>query len=164
MVVLGYFEVILLREREDASLCPSVYWVLVIYGITVSEQYVVEFPGLSYFWGISSSPVAFLFLIFLSTVSSSSCVNRPSLMSSWLLNIFVIGSCLTFGGFPSKLPKCSFHRCIRSSWLVAFSLAFTSTIPSADFVYRLPCYPRLSIFFRVSNLIYLILYLFSLFF
>ena len=73
--------------------------------------------------GISSSPAAFLFLIFLST-KSSFCVNCPSLMSNCLLIIFVIGSCVTFGGFPSKFSKCCFHRCIRSSWLVAFSLAF----------------------------------------
>ena len=45
-------------------------------------------------------------------------------MSNWLLIIFVIGSCVTFRGFPSKLSKCCLHRCIRSSWLVAFSLAF----------------------------------------
>ena len=37
-VVLCYSEVTLLREREDVALCPSVYCVLVIYGITVSEQ------------------------------------------------------------------------------------------------------------------------------
>ena len=36
-VVLGYSEVTLLREMEDASLCPSVSCVLVIYGIAVSE-------------------------------------------------------------------------------------------------------------------------------
>ena len=35
--------------------------------------------------GISSSPAAFLFLIFLRTESSSSCVNGPSLMSNCLL-------------------------------------------------------------------------------
>ena len=45
-------------------------------------------------------------------------------MSNCLLIIFVIGSCVTFGGFPSKFSKCFFHNCIRSSWLVAFSLAF----------------------------------------
>ena len=73
--------------------------------------------------GISSSPAAFVFLIFLSTESSSSWVNGPSLMSSCLLIIFMIGSCVTFGGFPSKFSKCCFHSCIRSSWLVAFSLA-----------------------------------------
>ena len=72
---------------------------------------------------ISSSPAAFLFLIFLSTESSSSCINSPSLMSNCLLIILVIGSCVTFGGFPSKFSKCCFHRFIRSCWLVAFSLA-----------------------------------------
>ena len=73
---------------------------------------------------ISWSPVAFLILIFLSTDSSSSCVNYPSLISNGLLIIFVIDSCVTFGGFPSKFSKCCFHGCIRSSWLLAFSLAF----------------------------------------
>ena len=69
--------------------------------------------------GISSSPAAFLFSIFLSTESSSSCVNCPSLISNCLLIILVIGSCVTFRGFPSKFTKC----CIRSCWLVAISLA-----------------------------------------
>ena len=48
---------------------------------------------------ISSSPAAFLFLIFLRTESTSSCVNGPSLMSNCLLIILVIGSCVIFGGF-----------------------------------------------------------------
>ena len=74
--------------------------------------------------GISSSPAAFLFLIFLSPESSSSCVNCPSWMSNCLLIILVISSCITFRGFPSKFLKCCFHKCIRFSWLVAFSLAF----------------------------------------
>ena len=42
--------------------------------------------------GISSNPAAFLFSIFLSTESSSSRVNGPSLMSNCLLIILVIGS------------------------------------------------------------------------
>ena len=66
--------------------------------------------------GISSSHVAFLFLIFLSTESSSSYVNCPSLMSCWWLIIF--------GGLPRKFLKFCFHLCIRSSWLLAFSLTF----------------------------------------
>ena len=74
---------------------------------------------------ISSSPAAFLFLIFLSTNSNYPCVNCPSLMSNRLLIIFMIGSCVTFGSFPSKFTKSCFHWCIRSSWLVSFSLAFT---------------------------------------
>ena len=74
-------------------------------------------------WGILSTPAAFLFLIFLSTESSSFWVNGPSFMSNCLLIILVIGSCVTFGGFPSKFSKCCFHRCIHSCWLVAFSSA-----------------------------------------
>ena len=74
--------------------------------------------------GISSSPAAFLFLIFLTTGSSSSCVNCSSLMSNCLLIILEIGSCVTFGEFPRKFSKWCFHSCIRSSWLVAFSLAY----------------------------------------
>ena len=73
--------------------------------------------------GNSSSLAAFLFLIFLSTESSSSCVNSPSLMSNCLLIILVIGSCVASGGFPSKFSKCCFHSCIRCSWLVVCSLA-----------------------------------------
>ena len=73
--------------------------------------------------GISSSPAAFLFLNFLSTESSSSCVNCPSLMSHCLLIILVIDPCVTFGGFLSNFSKCCFYSSFRSSWLVAFSLA-----------------------------------------
>ena len=50
-VVLGHSEITIFREREDAFLYPSVYSVMVIYGMTVTKQYVVEFPGLPYFWG-----------------------------------------------------------------------------------------------------------------
>ena len=71
---------------------------------------------------ISSSRTIFLFFIFLSSKSSSSCLNCPTF--NCLLIILMIGSCVTSGGFPSKFSKCCFHSCIRSSWLVAFSLAF----------------------------------------
>ena len=73
--------------------------------------------------GISSSPAAFLLLIFLRTESSSSCVNGPSLMSNCLLIILVIGSCVIFGGFPSKFSKCCFHSFILSCWFAALSFA-----------------------------------------
>ena len=72
---------------------------------------------------ISSSPAAFLFLIFISTESNSSWVDGPSLMSNGLLNILVIGSCVTFGGFLSRFSKCCFHSFIRSCWFVALGLA-----------------------------------------
>ena len=66
--------------------------------------------------GILSSPAAFLFVIFLRTESSSSCVNGPSLMSNCLLIILMIGSCVTFVGFPSRFSKCYFHNFILSCW------------------------------------------------
>ena len=73
---------------------------------------------------ISSSPAVFLFLVFLSSESIFSYVNCYSLMSNCLQIILVIGSCVAFAGFPSKFSKCCSPSCIRSSWLVAFSLAF----------------------------------------
>ena len=36
--------------------------------------------------------------------------------------MFVIGLSLTLGDFPKRFLKCSFHMCIRSSWLAVFSL------------------------------------------
>ena len=101
---------------------PIVFWlytVLQCHSSTSSNSLVFHTSG-----GISSSPAAYLFLIFLCTDLSSSCVNCPSLMSSWLIIIFMVSSCITYGGFPSKFSKCYFHWCIRSYLLVAFSLAF----------------------------------------
>ena len=72
---------------------------------------------------ISSSPAAVLFLIFLRTKSSSSLVNRPSLTSNCLLIILVIGSFVTFGGFPSRFLKCCSHSFTLSCWLAAFNFA-----------------------------------------
>ena len=74
--------------------------------------------------GISSRPTTFLFLILVSTTSSSSWVNCPSLMSNRLLIIFVRSLSVTFGEFPNRFLKCSFHMWIRSFWLSAFSIAF----------------------------------------
>ena len=85
----------------------------------MSSNYLIfHTPG-----GISSSPAAFLFLIFLSTESSSSRVNGSSLMSNCLLIILVIGPCFTFGRFPSRFSKCCFQRFILSCWFVSFNLA-----------------------------------------
>ena len=114
--------------------------------------------------GISSSPAAFLFLIFLSSKSSSSCVNCPSLMSCRLLIIFAISSSVIFGGFISKFSKCFFPPVYSFFFVGSFQLSSRSTLPSTHFVYCLPCYPRLSIFNQISNLIDLILYVFCLFF
>ena len=72
--------------------------------------------------GISSSPAAFLFLIFLRT-ESSSLVKGPSLMSNCLLIILVIGSSVIFGGLPSRFLKCCSHSFTLSCWLAAFNFA-----------------------------------------
>ena len=52
------------------------------------------------------------------------------------------------------------------SFLLVCCFQFSSgcALPSAHFVYRLQGYPRLPIFHWVSNLVYLILYVFCLFF
>ena len=43
-------------------------------------------------------------------------------MSSWLLIILVIGSCVTFSGFRSRFWKCCFYSFILSCWCIAFGL------------------------------------------
>ena len=47
------------REREDASLHPSVYGISIIDCVAESEQYVVELSGLLYFWGNIVKPCGF---------------------------------------------------------------------------------------------------------
>ena len=89
----------------------------------MSEQYVIKLSARPYLGGISSSPAAFIFLIFLSSESSSSKVNSPSFMSNCFLKIHVIGLCETFGGFPRRFSKCCFLSFILSCWVLAFSLA-----------------------------------------
>ena len=73
--------------------------------------------------GISSSPAAFLFLIFLTTESSSSLVKGPSLMSNCLLIILMISLSVIFGGLPSRFLKCCSHSFTLSCWLAAFNFA-----------------------------------------
>ena len=107
--------------------------------------------------GISSSPAAFVFLIFLRTESSSSCMNGPSLMSNCLLIILVIGSCVIFGGSPSRFFEVLFPQFYSFLFVCSFQFCFGCALSSIHFVYCFPGYPRLSIFHRVSNLIYLIL-------
>ena len=69
---------------------------------------------------------------------------------------------VTFGDFPSRFLKCSFHIFIHSSWLVAFSFALGVTLPSTLFIYSLACYSKLSIFNCISNFIDLALNVFYL--
>ena len=103
--------------------------------------------------GISSNSAAFSFFNFPQNWLSFSCVTCPSLMSNCLQIILGICSRVTFGGFRSKFSKCWFHNCIRSSWLVAFTLALAVLFLLCTSFTSFLCYPRLSIFNRVSNLI-----------
>ena len=48
-------------------------------------------------------------IMFFSTVSSSSSINCPSLMSSWLGIIFSVDLSVISREFPSRFLKCSFH-------------------------------------------------------
>ena len=106
-----------LGEGKDASLHPSVHRILIIDCVAVSEQYVIELSGLPYFLRNLVKPCSFPISIFFSWV------NGPSLMSNCLLIILVIGSCVTFGGFPSRFSKCCFHSFILSWWFAAFNFA-----------------------------------------
>ena len=92
--------------------------------------------------GISSGPAVFLLSIFVSTMLSSFSVTCPSLMSSGLLIIFVIGLSVKFA---IRFLKCSFHFYILSSWLGAFSFVL-------EVLFLLSCYSWLSIY-RISNFI-----------
>ena len=98
-----------------------VYWLYTVMQPQSSRS--LNFLVFHTFGGILSGSAAFLFLIFVSTMSSSSWVNCPSLMFIWILIIFMIGLFVTLGNFPNRFLKFSFRMCIPSSWLPAFSLA-----------------------------------------
>ena len=92
-------------EGEDAAFCPSLYCALVIYGVTGAEQYVVEFPCFPCIWWY-----------FIETGSFP-------VFNFGLYYVEFILRKLTLGDFLIRFLKYSFHICIRSSWLVAFTLA-----------------------------------------
>ena len=126
MLCLGSFWLIRgppFREGEYASLHPSIYRILIVYCVAVSEQYVVELSGLLYFRGNFVQPYSFPIFNFSENRVEFLCVNGPSLMSNCLLIILVIGSCIIFGRFPSKFSKCCFHSFILSCWFAALSFA-----------------------------------------
>ena len=115
----------LLQEKEMMQ--PFVHLSIVFYLYSALQNRRSKFSNFFAFHtsgGISSIPIAFLFLVFQSTSLSSSWVKCPSLMSSWLLMIFVIGLFVTLKEFPRRFLKYSFHISICFSWQVAFSLTF----------------------------------------
>ena len=91
----------------------------------MSEQYVVEFSGYPYFWGNLVKPGSFPTFNFSKNPVEFFLSKRSNLMSNCLLIILVIGSCVTFGGFPSRFSKCCFHSFILSCWFAAYSFALT---------------------------------------
>ena len=113
-VVLNDSKVTFFGEGEDAAFFTHFSMDSVAY-----LKYVIKFPCLS--GSISSWSAAFLLFIFVNTILSSSSVNCPCLISTWLLIIFVIGLSLTLRKFPSKFLKCFFYYCIIPSWLATFS-------------------------------------------
>ena len=96
-----------------------------MYGVVVSEQCVVEFPCSPYFRWYFMKTYNFPVLVFLNNTSSSFCISCPCLTSYWILIIFVISLSVTFVAFflPGRFLKNFFHRCIRSFWLAALTVA-----------------------------------------
>ena len=117
-VVHGDSEITFLREEEDAAFCRYLCCILFIYSTAKSNKSTNVF-AFHTSGGISSWSEAFLLLILICTTLISSWVNRPCLMSSWLLIIFVIGLFVTMESFQVD----SFQIWIHSSWLSAFSFA-----------------------------------------
>ena len=76
-----------------------------------------------YFWGNFVQHCSFPIFNFSENRVEFFLLNGPSLMSNCLLIILVIGSCVIFGGFPSRFSKCCFHSFILSCWFAAFSFA-----------------------------------------
>ena len=74
-VVLGYSVVTLFKEREDAALCLSVSYILVIRAVCRQNSL------FSILLGLFHQDLQLSCLIFASTTSSSSYVNYPSFVS-----------------------------------------------------------------------------------
>ena len=103
---------------------------------------------------ISSKIEAFLILIFVSTPSSSSYVNCPCLMSSWILIIFSAGLSRISEKLPSWCFKCSFHLWSLYSWLAAF--VFTHVVIFLLLISFTVCYANRDCLFSSEFLISLI--------
>ena len=85
--------------------CPNLWYRGSISLIYTALQYRKVCRQMSVFFilkGNSASTAGFLFLIFLSTTSMSSCLNCPSLISSRLIMIFVTGWSVSLRGSPRE--------------------------------------------------------------
>ena len=90
-VILSDSRVPFLVEEEDATFRPFPYCVLFINYIVQSEKYVTKiFLSSKFQWVFCQGLHFFPFFIFFNSASNYSSINYPTLMSSWLLIIFVI--------------------------------------------------------------------------
>ena len=88
---------------------------------------------------------------------------NANLMSSWLLIIFVISLFVTLGEFPKILEI--FFPYLYSFFLAgSFNFYSHGCLPFAHFIYCLPHYLWLSIFYQVSYFVDVALNVFFLFF
>ena len=129
-----------IRHYSVGAVCDRIFWSSILLGVFHRAL-------LLFFW------------TFLSTESSSSWVNDPSLLlivSNCLFIIIVISSWVTFRGFLSRFSKCGFNRCIRSCSLVVFSLALA--VLSLQLTSFILCYAIVDCLLLTESLILSILF------
>ena len=122
LVFLGYSEITFLGKRK---MQPFVHQSIMFWSYSALQHrrsISSNFPIFYTFGGISSRIAAFLLLIFLCITSKFSYINCPSLMSSRLQMIFVIGSSVT-GGFSKQIFEILFSQ-VYSFILGFFWLTF----------------------------------------
>ena len=101
--------------------------------------------------GVSSRPTAFLlFNFFVSTTLSSSWVNWPTLMSIYnFRNRFICN----FRGFYKQILEMIFPHVYSFFLAGSFQFSYGGALPLILFIYCLPRYSRLSIFYWIYALI-----------
>ena len=105
LVVLDNSKVTFPGEREHSVFCPSlsiVFWLYMVlqYQSSMLLNFLVFYTFCWYFIKTGCFSV-----LNFSIKLSSSYINCLNLMSCWLLIIFMIGSSVTLGDFPSRLLK-----------------------------------------------------------
>ena len=135
-VDLSDSEVMFLWDREDTAFCLFLYCVLFIDSIASTKKYVIKFSCHPCFRKYFIKARSFSAYLFFSTVSSSSSVNYPSLMSNLLLIIFISD----FRKVSEQIFEMFFP--LLSSFFFAGSFYFYSqgAVPSNHFIYCLPCF------------------------
>ena len=81
---------------------------------------------------------------------SSFCGHCPNLMSTKQY-LFSVGLSVISKGFPSRFLKCYFWFWSLSSWLATGGFKHELLFPTTNFLYGLPCWLRLFIFYKISD-------------